>query len=270
MVLLKHFIFIVILALSHIVIASPVQQCQKRNPVQDQQFQRWNNHWRGDGKPIARIHSIPSDELLGYNGVPVLPARPLQPRYLVDGIDDRKKVVSNEYPFNIIRKIYLRPNICTGTAVGPRHFMTARHCIPRKPVPMKLKSKHGQYPRTYETASYVTDIVVVQPRAMACTTSEDFAILIFDQPIFETDGYFGAKQYDYKDNFNPIFCGQGFELGTDTDVDTGQSGGPLYKMENGYAMQVGVLCCYQEQVGGLYASGMHVVSSIAYARGNFP
>ncbi|KAM0489591.1 hypothetical protein ACHAP8_012426 [Fusarium lateritium] len=296
MVLLKHFIFIIILALIHLVIASPAQQCQKRSHVGDHQFELWNNYWRDDGQPTARVHIISSDELLDYDGVPVLPARPLQPRSLIHGIDDRKEVVSNEYPFNIIRKLFIRSNTCTGSAVGPRHFMTARHCISRKPALIKLKSKHGQYPRTYETESYVTDIIVVQATASAsCESTEDFAILIFDEPIFETEGYFGAKQFDY--NFDPIFkhtgfpymngrirhihqddiqvtgyqqCGRGLELTTETDINSGQSGGPLYTMENGYAVQVGVLCCYGNEYGTFFASGMNVVSSIAYARHNFP
>ncbi|KAL3607647.1 hypothetical protein FPOAC2_02634 [Fusarium poae] len=294
MVLLRYFIPIAILALSHSVIANEwVHGFNK-------QFENWDN----PGGNIARIHHVPSDELLGYGQVPVLPARPLQPRIVFDGEDNRKDLDSDEYPYNLIRKISLDKVFCSGTAVGPRHFLTARHCLPDDPVPIKMESNNGQYP-----VSYATDIVIVKfrpttdhpspldPTAMLCYMVEDFAVLVFDKPIFESDGYFGAKLYDEKDTFKPIYnhagfnsitgtvkgmhqdnvrvttyarCGRSLQLGADADVDGGQSGGPLYKMDNGYAMQIGTLSTQDQRLGGMFCSGVNLVGCVAYARDMFP
>ncbi|GKU07064.1 trypsin serine protease protein [Fusarium langsethiae] len=285
MVLLKSFVVIVILALSHFVTASPAQQCQKAE-CQKEQCQKK----KSDKGPIPRIHKISSVDLASYNGAAVPYARPFERRSrFIVGKDDRKEWANKKYPFNVVREIRLGEKVCTGTAVGPRHLMTAQHCFPTKPVPIKIKFKDGK-----DHVSYAIDVIVSWPEHKQCRGTDDFAILIFDRPIFEKDGYFGAKKFDCKKNTNkPIYkhagfpvidrkverlqqnnikvtmcniCDQTTQLATDTDVDRGQSGGPLFRTMDGAAWQYGVLSGYQRRVGSIFTSGRNFVNVIAYAR----
>ncbi|KAM0355607.1 hypothetical protein ACHAO7_005488 [Fusarium culmorum] len=286
MILFKSFLLIAILALSQFATASPAQQCQKES-CQKAKCQKT----KGGKGPIPRIHQISSNFLADYGGNPVPYARPLKPRadFLV-GEDSRKKWNSQEYPFNIIKEIRFGTKVCTGTVVGPRHLMTARHCVPKKIVPVKIK--YGK-----DRVSHATDVIVVIAGQEICRETDDFAILIFDKPVFEKDGYFGAKSFNCKNRNKPIYkhagyplidkkihrlrqdnikvtacnvCDQALQIATDTDVDGGQSGGPLYNMDDGGAWFYGVLSGYHSKIGSIFTSGPNFVNAIAYARDKYP
>jgi hypothetical protein len=192
MVLLKPFLAIAILALSQLASTTPAKQCQKES-CQKKKSQKG---------PLPRIHTISSKELATYQGTLVPHARPLEPRFLV-GEDSRKKWDSKdkEYPFTAIRVVKMGKELCTGTAVGPRHVMTAQHCFPDKlaTVKMELDGKKGAF-------SHVVDVIVPIAEQKSCRGSDDFAILVFDKPLFEKSGYFGAKHLNCrKDRNKPIF-----------------------------------------------------------------
>ncbi|RGP81282.1 trypsin serine protease [Fusarium longipes] len=136
-------------------------------------------------------------------------------------------------------------------------------------------------------------IITVVPEKKLCGKVDDFAVLVFDKPLFKYSGYFGAKTFDCKrDRDKPIykhagypvvdnkikrirqdnisvkickFCDQATQLATDTDVEKGQSGGPLYRVEDGVAWQYGILSGWGK-LGSIYTSGPNFVNAIALAR----
>jgi|GEM_PF-3968117 len=47
----------------------------------------------------------------------------------VIGRDDRVALVSYDYPYNTVGQVYIGDSACSAFLIGPRHIMTAAHCL---------------------------------------------------------------------------------------------------------------------------------------------
>ncbi|KAM0347372.1 hypothetical protein ACHAPU_004892 [Fusarium lateritium] len=291
-----------ILALCHATHASPVDAIN--NDIRNSSLVE-----RSDNAPVPRVHRFSKYELDAFEMVEVRPARPWQPRGIrgtMTGGDDRFEWDTFEYPYSSIGKLEIRSHlrgnlwsVCSGSLVGPRHVITARHCVQRT---NDFVTRATFAPNFFNGErlghSFVTDIIMPQviDDGGMCYESNDWAVLILADRIGDTHGYFGAREIDCsKQSDKPIFthvgypkdhglatpfrqdrvaifhcyeCGKG-SVRSDADVIQGQSGGPLFRMEDGLAWQYGHLSAsYPTNVG--FMSGSDFVKVIAKARKDYP
>ncbi|KAF5020603.1 hypothetical protein F66182_7372 [Fusarium sp. NRRL 66182] len=172
--------------------------------------------------------------------VPSGQSRPsLQPRFIIDGTDERRVVNSQKYPFDAVGMIKLRDGQgggqCTGSLVGPRHVLTARHCVRREQrwfYMLKLKNllllwhnfrlkKKGSkleplqqegIPFPWETWEFSPNfydterqkgslaVEVIPPKDLSWWDREysqsDYIVMILAERLGEKYGYFATKEFD--------------------------------------------------------------------------
>lgn len=177
MKLFKPFLAVAILAIGNITSAKPVQQVNEKT---------------ADNGPVPRVHTVSPAELALYQGISLPPASPLKRRWTFGDKDDRKPFDATQWPYTAIKQVVFSDSQCTASAIGPRHLLTAKHCFPTygsTSVKWKLNDQYGG-------GSHAVDIIVPKPDPFACPKVDDFAIIIFDKPIFTESGYFGVKPFD--------------------------------------------------------------------------
>ncbi|KAF4341589.1 trypsin serine protease [Fusarium beomiforme] len=181
--------------------------------------------------PIPRVHTVPRSQLNNFAGIPVPPASPLQPRSSLPPFihDDRYIWDNQNYPAYAFGQIMLgrksyengKPRSCSGSLVGPRHVMTARHCISQNVNDfVRFESNFFNGPRggpSFTEDIIITDEVECPVRPVwpdkngQCSHWNDWAILILADRIGEKYGYLGIKQLDAKAQRNkPLFSHVGF------------------------------------------------------------
>lgn len=212
----KMFITFAILAISHMAIAAPVEGVNS-NSAHSSIVSRAD-------APMPLVHNLTSQYLstLVLEEVPPsLPARPLQPRKMsetrIGGVDDRVEWYMHEYPYSAIGRLHVtsevpfnKTNICSGSLVGPRHVMVARHCVNSESLQVVRKatfapnyfngSRHGE--------SFVTHVIMPDriDGGIYCYESNDWAILVLADRLGDKYGYLGAKAVDCNtQTHKPIF-----------------------------------------------------------------
>ncbi|RBR09633.1 uncharacterized protein FIESC28_09745 [Fusarium coffeatum] len=211
----------------------------------------------------------------------------------VYGEESRHSWPSTQYPFSAIQQITFTGIGCTVSVVGPRHLLTARHCIPKGYMGKSMK-----YTNNAGSANMI-DMLMLEETEDCDNLKDDFAVLVMDQPIFERFGYLGIRTFDCESQMHtPKFENAGFPvmdhemqrihqngvsvtgcyrcdgqnalIGTDADADKGQSGGPLYTVENGVGWQYGVMSHVHGLRGTVFAGGNHLTELVAMARHRYP
>jgi V8-like Glu-specific endopeptidase len=208
MSLFNMFITFAILALSHMAITAPLEG------VNSNSARSYAVVSTSDYAPMPLVHKLTSkylDTLALEEVPPAQPAHPLGRRKMsetrIGGVDDRVVWYMQEYPYSAIGRLsvtsevpFNRTNFCSGSLVGPRHVMVARHCVNSESLEVVRKatfapnyfngSRHGE--------QFVTDAIIPDhiDGGATCYESNDWAILILADRAGDKFGYLGAKVVD--------------------------------------------------------------------------
>ncbi|TXC01119.1 hypothetical protein FocTR4_00009340 [Fusarium oxysporum f. sp. cubense] len=153
--------------------------------------------------PIPKIHLVPRHQLDNFAGKPVPPHRPHQRRDL----PDIGKVAA--YPFGKLPD-FVKDN--SGSLVGPRHVLIARHCFGDK-LADSISFESNFFEGRSGGKSHATDVITLdglecqkKPKdgeeKFNCALLNDWAILILADRMGETHGYLGVKEFDTKTLMN--------------------------------------------------------------------
>lgn len=232
------------------------------------------------------------------------PKSALQKRWII-GEDDRQLWDDDDEVFPgaaVGRLTWETGAVCSGVLVGPRHLLTVKHCMPSEPV-------SGEFaPGFDQTAPYGTSspwaIITVNVDPDTCGFKNDWAIIVLNERLGDEVGWFGVKLPEEEKLDKPIFSHQGYpgdrdgasrpyrqtgisihanqslacdstsELFTDTDAAGGQSGGPIWEVDEEGNYEVwGVLSGGLKTntwAANIYASGDVLLRTLQNVLAEFP
>jgi V8-like Glu-specific endopeptidase len=174
----------------------------------------------GAGAPLKTPAAGPEAEL-------DLPARDRT----VFGNDDRYIYHDSSYPFSTIGR--LAPSGCTGAMVGPRHVLTASHCITWtgddrttwvrfEPSLYGAEKPYGE--AWAERVLWYRQIDTDNDgRGSERDTAFDFVVLVLDRRMGEETGWMGTRTYSSDWNGREVWSHAGYP------VDRGQGVRPAYQ-----------------------------------------
>ncbi|KAK7949377.1 trypsin-like cysteine/serine peptidase domain-containing protein [Apiospora aurea] len=252
---------------------------------------------QADLRTLHNITSAPGSE--GDGSVPV---STIQERWAI-GNDDRVLWTNREYPYSAMGKVTRPGSWCSASLIGPRIVATARHCY-ESGVPYRFNPAYDNG----ETLPGANAIYVLIPSGMPdegpCNEKEDWVLFVLDANLGDQLGYLGAKTYDAESQAGrAIFFNYGYPqdknggnrpyrmqgisvtrkkprcdafgpLDTDVDASPGNSGGPLWALEDGSRYQYGVTSnawlLNDQLLYTSFAAGQNWVAAIIQARQDYP
>lgn len=216
------------------------------------------------------------------------------------GTDNRAEKNSLEYPWSAIGRI-VRTDGAIGTAVlvGSRIIVTARHLIGSN-VGYTFSPDFWNTDRF--TTAQVTTIIYIEagftdPVGSCTNLDTDWAVMILDNPLGNTQGYFGLKAWDnslagqatlftagYPGDLGNTYrmyaqsgisgswygnCPNHDTIETDADAAGGQSGSPLWQLDGSSRYLFGVLAVTGPE-HTYAAGGQSFLTAVANARTQYP
>ena len=210
----------------------------------------------------------------------------LQKRDVI-GAESRFYYPNRNYPFSAMGRILAtRPGHndrrCSASVVGPRHVLTARHCLGDAIGETTYHYQPGYDQGTKMSGTWARSIVYPPRESGWCDWATDYVIMITNDRVGEWHGWLGLTYPTTADwhahrfaNFGypsdlgsaerpflqggvKIHAGNDCYLGaptfSDADADNGQSGGPIFEMQSSgtyvYSVLVGKHPDYTVASGG--------------------
>jgi V8-like Glu-specific endopeptidase len=257
-------------------------------------------------RPSELIGNITSVILPGPASTPEAtpsptPLAPANMRY-ISGADDRVYNPDGKFPYSAIGRLVWENGVyCTATLVGPRHILSARHCLPSQ------AGTAGMFQPGYNNgepngSAFIVRASVVAPISGACDTKSDWAVFLLDDRLGDKVGYMGVSYASSSGFGQPKFTHQGYPrdknsgstpqrqlnntilrtsldcdssgpLYSDTDTAGGQSGGPLFETRSDGQYIWGVLSISVTSSQTTYAgwaSGDQMINAVANLRKDYP
>ncbi|KAI6261679.1 hypothetical protein MCOR27_001046 [Pyricularia oryzae] len=256
--------------------------------------------------PLPEVRVMTAEEIVDWGGA-ATDAPPgnltVERRDILGGVDDRVKKLDTGYPWSAMGRITIlapgRTTWCSGSLVGPRHLLTARHCI-LDGAAFVFSPAYASGDRLRTT--YATHVLHLpgkekQPTGW-CDFSEDWAILRLNDDLGY--GYLGYKlvedamsgadldwwTYGYpqdRDGGQVPYAQNRFKikkvgtcngdpatpLDSTADAFGGQSGSPVWIPESGGRYQYGVLVAITAQ-STLISNGPALLNGIIATRRDWP
>lgn len=215
---------------------------------------------------------LPPRARVRYRGIDLDPQYIWQP-------DDRKPYDDPRYPWQCVCRVLGRGK-SSGVLVGPRHVLTASHCVNWSGA--NTVEVHRAGAKVLGTARAIAAWSYVQLTSDPGVTEldEDYAVLVLDQRLGDAFGWFGTRRYDSAWDDEPWWRNIGYPgdvaggvfpiyqrdkeldedevdygsaraMTTSADVKPGQSGGPVFAFWDGLPYVVAVVSAE----GSVYASG---------------